>query len=335
LFFFSSSGCDSIKGTELKGGLKRVKNLLLGPCLSGEKKTDEIRWYKDNSVIMKLKNNDITNYMKKEAYNMSQNGTLQIHRLVKEDSGNYKVQVYNVEGKLKMEKNFHLIIQDHVSKPKITWTCSKKTVKVICEVNQTDKASIHLLQNNKAVPGNKPASANGKLKIEFTYRNTTFPAKFQCEVKNDADKKTVEQEIRCSELGSLDIVLILSIAGGAVFFVIFLALLIYCIRKKRAERYDEEALLRTIIYQLVSEPLGHSVPTLNHIWPLVFQKWEPPDVPPKIRDELPQVPAHAPQRQPRQQQRPAPQPHPPHQAKLPQPRPRTQPKSPSHMKERQ
>ncbi|XP_075765337.1 T-cell surface antigen CD2 isoform X2 [Pelodiscus sinensis] len=161
-------------------------------------KTDEIRWYKDNSVIMKLKNNDITNYMKKEAYNMSQNGTLQIHRLVKEDSGNYKVQVYNVEGKLKMEKNFHLIIQDHVSKPKITWTCSKKTVKVICEVNQTDKASIHLLQNNKAVPGNKPASANGKLKIEFTYRNTTFPAKFQCEVKNDADKKTVEQEIRCS-----------------------------------------------------------------------------------------------------------------------------------------
>lgn len=270
-------------------------------------KTDEIRWYKDNSVIMKLKNNDITYYMKKEAYNMSQNGTLQIHLQVKEDSGNYTVQVYNVEGKLKMEKNFRLIIQDHVSKPKITWTCSKKTVKVICEVNQTDKASIHLLQNNKAVPGNKPAPANGKLKIEFTYRNTTFPAKFQCEVKNDADKKTVEQEIRCS--GSLDIVLILSIAGGAVFFVIFLALLIYCIRKKRAERYDEEEEERSMQNQKMSDEL-------------------------KYRD-LPQVPAHAPQRQPRQQQRPAPQPHPPHQAKLPQPRPRTQPKSPSHMKERQ
>ncbi|CAM4454646.1 unnamed protein product [Lepidochelys kempii] len=42
------------------------------------------------------------------------------------------------------------------------------------------------------------------------------------------------------KLGPLDSVLIGSIAGGAVVFIIFLALLIYCIRKKRAERYEEQ-----------------------------------------------------------------------------------------------
>ncbi|XP_077676365.1 T-cell surface antigen CD2 isoform X2 [Eretmochelys imbricata] len=50
--------------------------------------------------------------------------------------------------------------------------------------------------------------------------------------------------------------------------------------------------------------------------------------------ELPQPPVHAPQKQPRQQQRPPPQSQTQYQAGPPRPRPRTQQKSPTHMKER-
>ncbi|XP_073184890.1 T-cell surface antigen CD2 isoform X2 [Lepidochelys kempii] len=50
--------------------------------------------------------------------------------------------------------------------------------------------------------------------------------------------------------------------------------------------------------------------------------------------ELPQPPVHAPQKQPRQQQRLPPQSQTQYQAGPPRPRPRTQQKSPTHMKER-
>ncbi|XP_027675854.1 T-cell surface antigen CD2 isoform X3 [Chelonia mydas] len=66
------------------------------------------------------------------------------------------------------------------------------------------------------------------------------------------------------------------------------------------------------------------------------------EIPMKIRQagdeskyrELPQPPVHAPQKQPRQQQRLPPQSQTQYQAGPPRPRPRTQQKSPSHMKER-
>lgn len=42
---------------------------------------------------------------------MLRNGTLQIQRLAKEDSGNYTVVVYQKDGKLKAEENTTLFVQ--------------------------------------------------------------------------------------------------------------------------------------------------------------------------------------------------------------------------------
>lgn len=42
---------------------------------------------------------------------MLRNGTLQIQRLEKEDSGNYMVTVYQQDGKLKAEENIMFLVQ--------------------------------------------------------------------------------------------------------------------------------------------------------------------------------------------------------------------------------
>nr|XP_048725368.1 T-cell surface antigen CD2-like [Caretta caretta] len=268
-------------------------------------KQHDITWLKNALFLAKIKNSTVKYYREKGKYMMSlDDGTLQIDRLVEEDRGNYTVRVYDDKGQLQMEKNLNLSFEEIVSKPEIKWICSENSVKVTCEVNQRNKALFRLFRNNKTLNLKPHIDANGIWKIEYSSKSST--AKFQCEVKNHISKKTADQEIKCS--GMLDIVLIGSIAGGAVVFVIFLALLIYCIRKKRAERYeeqDEETPMKT--RQVGDES--------------------------KYR-ELPQPPVHAPQKQPRQQQRLPPQSQTQYQAGPPRPRPRTQQKSPTHMKER-
>uniref|UniRef100_A0A452HX52 Immunoglobulin domain-containing protein n=1 Tax=Gopherus agassizii TaxID=38772 RepID=A0A452HX52_9SAUR len=266
----------------------------------------EVIWLKNSFRLTKGNSSGVKYYKDKNKYEMFPNGTLKIDHLVEEDSGNYKVTVYDGMGNLQVEKNLILSVQEMVSKPEIKWTCSQKLINVTCEVKQKNKFAFRLLQNNRLLSVG-PIDANGTWKIEYRPKTKILTAKFLCEVKNDVSQKTTDQEIKCS--GPLDIVLIGSIAGGAVVFVIFLALLIYCIKKKRAERYEEEQDEETQmkIRQSSDEP--------------------------KYR-ELPKPPVHGPPKQPRQQQRLPPQSQTQYQAGPPRPRPRTQQKSPSHMKER-
>ncbi|TFK10331.1 collagen alpha-2(I) chain-like [Platysternon megacephalum] len=269
-------------------------------------KRHEISWFKITSLLVKVKNSTVKHYRDIEKYMMFLNGTLKIDRLVEEDSGNYNVKVYDDRGQLQVEKYLILNVQEIVSKPEIKWICSEKLIKVICEVKQKNKPALHLLQNNRMLSVNGPIYTNGTWKIEYPPKARILTAKFQCEVKNDVSKRTDDQEIKCS--GPLDIVLIGSIAGGSVVFIIFLALLIYCIRKNRAERYEEQDDETPMQIRQVGDELKYQ--------------------------ELPQSPVHAPQKQPCQQQRPPPQSQTLYQVVPPRPRPRTQLKSPSHMKER-
>ncbi|KAM7178065.1 T-cell surface antigen CD2-like [Macrochelys suwanniensis] len=293
-------------------------------------KQHEVRWFKLSLLLVKVKNSAVKHYRDKEKYNLFFNGTLKIDRLVEKDSGNYKMTVYDDRGHLQVEKNLILSVQEIVSKPEIKWICSQKLIKVICEVKQKSKPALYLLQNNRMLFVNGPIYANDTWKIEYQSKDKILTAKFLCEVKNDISKRTDDREIKCSGLeeicstgvipqrcpkptsqvssyaGLPDIVLIGSVAGGAVVFIIFLALLIYCIRKKRAERSEEQDDETLMQIRQVGDELKYR--------------------------ELPQPPVHIPQKQPCQQQRPPPQTQTEYPVVTPQPRPRTQLKSPSHMK---
>ncbi|KAG6934506.1 CD2 molecule, partial [Chelydra serpentina] len=166
-------------------------------------KQHEVRWFKLSLLLVKVKNSAVKHYRDKEKYNLFFNGTLKIDHLVEEDSGHYKMTVYDDRGHLQVEKNLILSVQEIVSKPEIKWICSQKLIKVTCEVKQKSKPALYLLQNNRMLFVNGPIYANDTWKIEYQSKDKILTAKFLCEVKNDVSKRTDDQEIKCSGTKSI------------------------------------------------------------------------------------------------------------------------------------
>ncbi|KAM6100017.1 T-cell surface antigen CD2-like isoform 2-T2 [Theristicus caerulescens] len=249
-----------------------------------------------------MKNNKIKYYVNKDQCRCKilVNGTLQIERVVKEDSGKYTVTVYQADGKLKAEEEKMFIVQEPVPQPILSAECMNKTMSVKCEVKQKSKDETFIIEltQNKSKKIQKNAT-----KLEW---HTWYSGTFTCVVKNQISSKKAEKVFKCS--GQLDLYLILSIAGGAIFFVIFVILLIYCIRKKKAERLEDDD----------EEQMPQARRADSEM----------------VVRELPQPLCNPTPKQLRVQQRPLPQPQVQQQAVPPRPRPRTQQQPTNHPRQR-
>ncbi|KAL2311619.1 hypothetical protein Nmel_003349 [Mimus melanotis] len=264
--------------------------------------TYQVTWNKGRQRLVQLKGNSTRYFVNKEQRRcaMLRNGTLQIQRLAKEDGGNYTVMVY-LEGKLKAEENKMLFVQEPVPQPVLIFECGNKNVSVKCEAKQKAKDEAFMIELTQ--PNGKKIQKNATV-LEWHGWNSGM---FRCVTKNQVSEKRAEKVIKCP--GKMDFHLILSIAGGAVLFVIFVICLIYCIIRKKAKRrgvYEEERAMHSL-------PTGHERGTR----------------------ELPQSPSKPTPKQLRVQQRPLPpqpqeQPLPPR----PQPRPRAHPRTPNLPRER-
>uniref|UniRef100_A0A663M1T7 Immunoglobulin I-set domain-containing protein n=1 Tax=Athene cunicularia TaxID=194338 RepID=A0A663M1T7_ATHCN len=70
-------------------------------------------WLKDRKKLLQIKDKTVKYYANKEQCRCKifLNGTLQIEKVVKEDSGKYTVTVYQQDGKLKTEEDTMFIVQ--------------------------------------------------------------------------------------------------------------------------------------------------------------------------------------------------------------------------------
>ncbi|KFO57455.1 hypothetical protein N302_03496, partial [Corvus brachyrhynchos] len=111
-------------------------------------------WTKGGQRLVQIKNDRTRHYVNKDQCRcaMLRNGTLQIQRLEKADSGNYTVLVYQQDGRLKAEENIMFFVQgerNHVTcgcsfpsfsepvpQPILNAECRNKSVSVKCEVKQ-------------------------------------------------------------------------------------------------------------------------------------------------------------------------------------------------------
>ncbi|EOB02714.1 T-cell surface antigen CD2, partial [Anas platyrhynchos] len=206
-------------------------------------------WSRNDQRLLQIKNKKIKYYTDIKVCRcfVLSNGTLQILNVVKEDSSMYTVRVYHEDGKLKAEEKTELIVQgernlvrpacplscfsEPVPQPIIYAECINKTTAVKCEVKQATKNQTFTME----VVYDKITKKSNLTKMEFT---TTHSGRFRCTVKNKVSEKTTEKQVKCS--GQLDFYLIISIAGGAILFVSFVILLIFCIRKKKTERLEDD-----------------------------------------------------------------------------------------------
>nr|XP_031361721.1 T-cell surface antigen CD2 [Lonchura striata domestica] len=270
----------------------------------------EATWTRGGQRLVQIKDNKTKHFVNKEQCRCAilRNGTLQIQRVEKVDSGNYTVMVYQKDGKLKAEENVIFFVQEPVPQPVLIAECRNKSVSVKCEAKQKAKNEAKEKGKDEAFtieltqPNGKKIQKNATVLEWHGWNSGTF----RCVAKNQVSEKMTEKAIKCS--GKMDFYLILGIAGGAVFFVIFVICLIYCIRRKKTKRnevYEEERVMQTL----------------------------PMDRENGMR-ELSQPPSRPTPKQLRVQQRPLPpQPQEPQQPR-PQPRPRTQPRTPNLPRQR-
>ncbi|XP_010003812.1 PREDICTED: T-cell surface antigen CD2-like [Chaetura pelagica] len=292
-------------------------------------------WWRDGKKWLQIKDNNVKYYVSKThcRCKLFVNGTLKIDSVVKEDSGKYTVFVYNRDGTLQAENYTVVIVEEPVPQPILSAECLNKTVSVKCEVKQKPKDEIYIIE---LTHGKTKKIQKNATKLEL---HTRYSGMFKCVVQNQVSKKATEKTIKCS--GQLDLYLILSIAGGAIFFVIFVILLIYCIRKKKAERLQNDGNykmgVKAPLYTTkVFVKIKRTMPEGNLSWYLKGVTGQA-DNKGEHNQSLGQglllgmrltvgsfCRAQQQPRQQQQQQQPLP----------PRPRPRTQPRTPTHPRER-
>ncbi|KAM9689369.1 T-cell surface antigen CD2 isoform 3-T3 [Trichechus inunguis] len=214
---------------------------------------DDIRWYiaqTKTKIGQFRKGKDI--YQLNETYHIFSDGTLQIKNLTRNSNGTYQVMLFDIHGKNVLERTIDLRILDEVqigtecshedfsqeraepgllipemvSKPVISWKCINRTL--TCEVMNGSDTELKLYLNNK------PVNTSHQNIITHEWPNYPNPSFSCCVAKNEVLEETCVANISCTENG-LNISLIISITGGGIILIIFVALLIFCISKKRKQ----------------------------------------------------------------------------------------------------
>ncbi|XP_007169385.1 T-cell surface antigen CD2 isoform X2 [Balaenoptera acutorostrata] len=148
----------------------------------------DTRWDKNKIKIAQLKQ-DKPPYQITDTYVMLKNGTLKIKALKRNDSDVYTVSVYDSNGKNILEKAFDLKIQEVVSKPVISWSCTNRTL--ICEVAKGSDPKLKLFLNETRIK-------ESHQKVITHKWNSKWTASFNCMASNNVSAQKSTVTISCS-----------------------------------------------------------------------------------------------------------------------------------------
>ncbi|XP_045859815.1 T-cell surface antigen CD2 isoform X2 [Meles meles] len=282
---------------------------------------DDIRWEKGKTKVARLKGGKL-----KEAFercNVSTNGALRIQQLKTEDHDTYKVTIYDTNGKNVLDETFRLIIQEEVSEPVMSWTCTNKSL--TCEIRSGTDPELMLYLDNR--PIDNAVAKTISRKIAMNRWTTKRSMLFNCTAKNKVSEQSRTVTINCSEKG-LDIYLIIGICGGGFIFLVFVILLIFYINKRKKQN-DEELEVRTCrVTSKERRQKPRQVPGAAPQNPAMCQPPPPPSHRPQAPCPRPPPPSHRVHHHPQKKAPPASATQVHQQKGPPLPRPRVQPKPP-------
>ncbi|XP_058041316.1 T-cell surface antigen CD2 [Ahaetulla prasina] len=219
-----------------------IGNQIILPSPRSSAKPHTLIWIKDSTFIADFTANK-TGLLKPQPdkFHLFPNGSLKINRLKKMDAGNYEVEAHDENGNSLF--NGLITLQVDELQLKLNELCSQRIL--TCEVKSSEepKPRFKLFQDTKEIEMfEQPVYDNATWKM--TLQLKVLSGKFRCEVDVNSEKNHTEKHITCSGEDlpdSVPIFLILIIMGSVVTLIIFLALIIYCIRRKKAKRCEREA----------------------------------------------------------------------------------------------
>ncbi|XP_028271411.1 hemicentin-1-like isoform X2 [Parambassis ranga] len=81
------------------------------------------QWRKESSVILKWRNNKITNTLQYRSEFILSNGTFRINNLSRDDGGEYVLEIHDNSGRLTSQQSLHLSVEAPVSSVLLTSEC--------------------------------------------------------------------------------------------------------------------------------------------------------------------------------------------------------------------
>nr|XP_044993918.1 T-cell surface antigen CD2 [Jaculus jaculus] len=216
---------------------------------------------------------------------------------------------------------FSLSTKEMVSTPKFSWNCSNATL--TCEVMKGAALELTLHQNGKRL-----TSSQQKV-IRHRWINVNDP--FKCTATNSVSKEYNTTTVSCPERG-LKIYLIAGTCAGGLLLLVFVALLIVCIskRKKQNRPRDGEELEIKAFRTTPGEkrPKPHQIPAAASQNPAAPQAPPPPGHCPQVPPGRGPLPRSHRVQHPQRRRPPPPGTQVYQQKGPPLPRPRAQPNPP-------
>ncbi|XP_053312877.1 T-cell surface antigen CD2 [Spea bombifrons] len=209
----------------------------------------EVRWKDSNDKLMgKLKKSDEKPLLGGQCgCDVHKNGSLHLLQLRAPGERIYTVTTYNAAGRQIHNGTVRLVVIEKVNTPLIGYNCSNTKVRVTCWVSGGTDPEIDIKWDGQVKARLKSRS------LETSIGHMGKAGTVTCRAKNPVSDQEQAMEVNCLKVWSL--YMILAVVGGGVVFIIFLILLIYCVRlkcNKRRGRKDEEV---SITYQ----PAGHRI----------------------------------------------------------------------------
>ncbi|XP_059355304.1 hepatic and glial cell adhesion molecule-like [Carassius carassius] len=227
-------------------------------------KDNELKWTHDKQKVYLRKGSQI----KLNQLNVSEDGSLILENIQKDQSGEYKGNIYDVEGNLITETVQQLCVLEPVAEPIVLVECVENGVNLNCSAVNNDEVVVSWMKNGK-----KANMTHAVLHISSSELKPGYH--FSCTVRNQISKKSAKKvEPECSEtdnsenkyLFGLDLWWMLVILTGflLILFIICLVCVSRCCRSsKRKTKREEQHQLVSLMPHYLNQPDDQQKPVTS------------------------------------------------------------------------
>ncbi|XP_077155455.1 T-cell surface antigen CD2 isoform X1 [Ranitomeya variabilis] len=228
-FILLLSGILEIRGAEIYTipGLPLRLDVPKCPQMSD---SDSIEWEDEVGRLGKWKKTpSYSLYCNATLCTMHPNGSLTLQK-PKDTAKNYRVKVYDSEGRLKCNESLTRIVEEMLQTPVLTYNCTSAGASVYCATTARNTTNLTLSWG-------KISQTTGEKSIARNIKELNDPVR--CVVSNLACHTAETVTVHCTVW---DLYLIVSVAGGGAALIIFIALVVYSVKYKpwRSRSQTEE-----------------------------------------------------------------------------------------------
>ncbi|XP_047208874.1 hemicentin-1-like isoform X6 [Girardinichthys multiradiatus] len=225
--------------TQCYGALGGAVDLMLVDNVS---EIPRFNWRKNSSIILRWRNSIVYNTKESRFLFFPSNGTVRISNLIRTDSGEYKLELNDKDGKVTGRRTLQLYVQAPVSSVQLVSEClSQGQMKVSCLSEERDSPQYSWTLDGHILTDSELLSKNYENNIIVLRQNIS--GHLICSVRNQVSYSFNQMNISGCGLSHL---LILGLRATVVILPLIGMSLYFTWRRKKCEKAEDSAVSQII-----------------------------------------------------------------------------------------